>query len=59
MPKNFIHLLGIERVRNGGYAFFSESTMIEYLVSRNCDLRQVGGLLDAKGLIYFTDWNCL
>lgn len=50
----FIHSLGVERVINGSYAFFAESTMIEYVVSRYCDLRQVGGLLDSKGMIYFT-----
>ena len=42
---------GVERVvaENGGYAFFMESTAIEYNVERNCILAQVGGLLDNKG----------
>jgi hypothetical protein len=40
---------GIKRVLQGNYAFFMESTMIDYQVQRNCDLMQVGGLLDSKG----------
>lgn len=40
---------GVERVRNENYAFLMESTTIEYLVERKCDLIQVGGLLDSKG----------
>ena len=40
---------GIARVKAGGYAFLMESTMIEYRVQRDCDLMQVGGLLDSKG----------
>lgn len=31
------------------YAFLMESTSIEYMVERNCDVAQVGGLLDSKG----------
>lgn len=31
------------------YAFLMESSSIEYLVERNCDVAQVGGLLDSKG----------
>ena len=33
---------------DGGYAFFMESTTIEYQVERNCKLTQIGGLLDSK-----------
>ncbi|XP_063613370.1 glutamate receptor ionotropic, kainate 2-like, partial [Penaeus indicus] len=33
---------------NGLYAFFMESTTIEYVIERECDLTQVGGLLDSK-----------
>lgn len=33
----------------GRYAFFMESTVIEYNVERNCKLAQVNGLLDNKG----------
>ena len=40
---------GIKRVQDGDYAFFMESTMIDYNIQRNCDLMQVGGLLDTKG----------
>lgn len=42
---------GVERVQQqkGLYAFFMESTSIEYQVERKCDLQQVGGLLDSKG----------
>jgi len=41
---------GVERVLqdDGKYAFFAESTTVEYLVERRCDLKQVGGLLDYK-----------
>lgn len=40
---------GIERVMKGKYAYLLESTMNEYITQRNCDLMQVGGLLDSKG----------
>jgi len=40
---------GIERVKKGDYAFLMESTSIEFLLERECDLYQVGGLLDSKG----------
>ncbi|XP_075739366.1 glutamate receptor ionotropic, kainate 2-like [Rhipicephalus microplus] len=40
---------GIERVERGGYAFLMESTSIEYMVRRRCQLKQIGGLLDSKG----------
>lgn len=40
---------GIERVKNSDYAFIAESTTIDYQVQRNCELQQVGGLLDNKG----------
>ena len=41
--------LGIEWVKEGGYAFLLESSMNEYTIERNCDLAKVGGLLDSKG----------
>lgn len=44
---------GIERVQEGGYAFLSESSFIEYVTARYCDLYQVGGLIDSKGLTFF------
>lgn len=42
---------GEERVVKGNrmYAFLMESTSIEYIVERNCNLTQIGGLLDSKG----------
>ncbi|XP_047363584.1 glutamate receptor ionotropic, kainate 2 isoform X12 [Vespa velutina] len=42
---------GVDRVikGKGSYAFLMESTSIEYVIERNCDLTQVGGLLDSKG----------
>ncbi|XP_015783422.1 glutamate receptor ionotropic, kainate 2 [Tetranychus urticae] len=40
---------GVERVKKGDYAYLMESTSIEYIVERECDLYQVGGLLDSKG----------
>jgi len=40
---------GIGRVLRGNYAFLMESTMIEYNMQKNCNLTQIGGLLDSKG----------
>ncbi|XP_045449891.1 glutamate receptor ionotropic, kainate 2 [Melitaea cinxia] len=42
---------GEERVMRGkgAYAYLMESTTIEYVVERNCELTQVGGMLDSKG----------
>jgi len=40
---------GLDKVLQGNYAFLLESTMNEYVTQRNCDLIQVGGLLDTKG----------
>lgn len=40
---------GQERVEEGKFAFFMESTSIEYITERNCNLTQIGGLLDSKG----------
>lgn len=33
----------------GSYAFLMESTSIEYVIERNCELTQVGSMLDSKG----------
>lgn len=41
--------LGIERVKKGNYAFLMESTTIEFNTMKDCDLTQIGGLLDSKG----------
>ncbi|XP_048767442.1 glutamate receptor ionotropic, kainate 2-like isoform X2 [Ostrea edulis] len=40
---------GVDKVLAGNYAYLMESTSIEYQVQQNCDLMQVGGLLDSKG----------
>jgi hypothetical protein len=40
---------GIDRVKAESYAFLMESTTIEYVVQRECNLTQIGGLLDNKG----------
>ena len=52
-PTNFVksNKEGEEKVLrdNGKYAFLMESTSVEYIIERNCDLTQVGGLLDTKG----------
>ncbi|KAK1151810.1 glutamate receptor ionotropic, kainate 5 isoform X1, partial [Acipenser oxyrinchus oxyrinchus] len=40
---------GIARVVNSKYAFLLESTMNEYHRWLNCNLTQIGGLLDTKG----------
>lgn len=40
---------GQKRVEEGKFAFFMESTSIEYIIERNCNLTQIGGLLDSKG----------
>ncbi|XP_050679076.1 glutamate receptor ionotropic, kainate 2-like isoform X2 [Leptidea sinapis] len=40
--------IGVDLVENSTYAFFMESTSIEYVTERHCDLLQIGGLLDSK-----------
>ncbi|XP_031625101.1 glutamate receptor ionotropic, kainate 2 [Contarinia nasturtii] len=42
---------GVERTTKGkgSYAFLMESTSIEYVIERNCELTQIGGMLDSKG----------
>ncbi|XP_072557436.1 glutamate receptor ionotropic, kainate 4-like [Paramormyrops kingsleyae] len=40
---------GIARVLKSNYAFLLESTMNEYHRQRDCNLTQIGGLLDTKG----------
>lgn len=37
----------VER-ENGAYAFLMESTSIEYVIERECNLTQIGGQLDNK-----------
>lgn len=40
---------GIQRVMKSDYALITESTTIDYITRRNCNLTQVGGLIDSKG----------
>lgn len=42
---------GVERVEKskGNYAYLMESTALEYIIEKNCNLTQVGGQLDSKG----------
>jgi hypothetical protein len=40
---------GVERVLKGNFAFLCESSMLEYVVQKNCNLTQIGGLVDSKG----------
>lgn len=42
---------GEERVAKSKrlYAYFMESLSLEYIIERNCNLTQIGGLLDSKG----------
>ncbi|XP_054637242.1 glutamate receptor ionotropic, kainate 3 [Dunckerocampus dactyliophorus] len=40
---------GIQRVLKSDYALIMESTTIDYITRRNCNLTQVGGLIDMKG----------
>ncbi|KAK1805400.1 hypothetical protein P4O66_019716 [Electrophorus voltai] len=40
---------GVARVLNSKYAFLLESTMNEYHRRLNCNLTEIGGLLDTKG----------
>ena len=40
---------GVDRVESENYAFFMESSSIEYIVERHCNLTQIGNRLDEKG----------
>uniref|UniRef100_A0A4W4HI45 Glutamate receptor n=1 Tax=Electrophorus electricus TaxID=8005 RepID=A0A4W4HI45_ELEEL len=40
---------GTQRVLKSDYALLMESTTIEYVTRRNCNLTQVGGIIDSKG----------
>ena len=50
-PNNFVQSYeeGIERVKRGGYAYLVESITNEYARAIDCELMQIGGLLDTKG----------
>lgn len=39
---------GIQRVLTSDYAFLMESTTIEFATQRNCNLTQIGGLIDSR-----------
>lgn len=40
---------GLQWAQEDNYAFLMESSSIEYIIERNCDVTQIGGLLDDKG----------
>lgn len=40
---------GIQRTLTADYALLMESTAIEYITQRNCNLTQIGGLINSKG----------
>lgn len=40
---------GVDWATNDNYAFLMESSSIEYIIERNCELTQLGGTLDEKG----------
>ncbi|XP_061633084.1 glutamate receptor ionotropic, kainate 3 isoform X2 [Phyllopteryx taeniolatus] len=40
---------GIQRVLKSDYALIMESTTIDYITRHNCNLTQMGGLIDSKG----------
>lgn len=40
---------GLNWVKTRDYAYFMESTSIEYITERDCDVARVGDLLDSKG----------
>ncbi|KAL0117227.1 hypothetical protein PUN28_010223 [Cardiocondyla obscurior] len=39
---------GVTKVQNDDYAFFMESSSIEYVTQRECNVTMIGGLLDSK-----------
>ena len=40
---------GLARAKQGNYAFLMESSTINYMAQRNCEVVKVGGELDEKG----------
>ncbi|XP_012734227.2 glutamate receptor ionotropic, kainate 3 [Fundulus heteroclitus] len=40
---------GVQRVLKSDYALITESTTIDYITRRNCNLTRVGGIIDSKG----------
>ncbi|XP_043524316.1 glutamate receptor ionotropic, kainate 2-like isoform X5 [Frieseomelitta varia] len=41
--------VALTKVLREDYAFLMESSSIEYIIERHCNVTQIGGLLDAKG----------
>ncbi|XP_011251852.2 glutamate receptor ionotropic, kainate 2 isoform X1 [Camponotus floridanus] len=41
--------IGLQQVKTQNYAFLMESSSIEYTIERECNMTQIGGLLDEKG----------
>lgn len=39
---------GLKRVKNGSFAYFMESTSLEYFTQRDCEVSQVGDLIDER-----------
>ena len=48
---------GIRRVKRGNYAFLMESTMLDYVVQRDCNLTQVGHLIDKSIFLAILWWH--
>lgn len=48
---NFVQLgsEGVKRVKNDDYAYLMESPSLEYELQQDCELTQIGSLLDSKG----------
>lgn len=40
---------GLKRVKESNYAFLMESTSIEYMVERECNVTKIGNNIDEKG----------
>lgn len=46
----YTNMEGVEKVENeDNFAFFMESSSIDYVIARKCNLTRIGGLLDSKG----------
>ncbi len=48
---------GVAKVKKGGFAYILESTTNDYLRSKDCELIQIGGLLDHKGLYLYANFQ--
>ena len=60
-PKNFVKSTadGIKKIKEENYAFLLESTTNDYMKQRDCDLIQIGGLLDTKGYGKLKHHDCI